>query len=586
MCYFQLYIASYRGLLIDTYKAMPEIPLGQWPPIRKVHYINLALITSDPMPRNDTFSRATVRGSVDDVMARKEPIIYEKVFPDKLLSKSHDRYLVLIEGRPACGKSTLLTKVSKDWADGKVLQDVELVVLVRLRRHLGKKDINLHDLFGQYCANSTAVSSVIEEATMSGGKGICFLLDGLDEYGHLKDEHNLLRKLLLGQLLPNAGIVLASRPAGSAQLRNELKLQQHVEIIGFLEKEIKDYVESALKDNPHKARSLLSYLEKHPNIARMCYLPLHLAMVVYLFEFGQDLPDVETDLYCKFTLHTLRRSFLRESNKSTDSDEDDDEEEFHNLHQIPKEKKSLFESICLLAFQSTVDQKQIFTGKDILEMPNLNLPINYRKKAFDSLGLLTVDRIIADSSLPTKSFSFLHLTLQEFLSAAHMVYHMDEKKQKEVIVEHREKDHMWVVWKFYCGLASSMNTSPGFFTKVFHAISCCNISRRVAILNMLHCAFESKKSPACIDLVSQLKGILDVKDISLTPSDCVAMGTVASNAHSEMEEIDLSYCHIGPDGIQALVDQLHNPLKKVHLLRCVRKSFFFSHCALKSCIIG
>ena len=564
------FVADYHGLLIDTYKAMPEIPLGQWPPIRKVHYINLALITSDPMPRSDTFSRATIRGSVDDVLARKEPTTYEKVFPERLTSKSHERHLVLIEGRPACGKSTLLTKVSKDWSEGKLLQDVEFLVLVRLRRYLGKKDISLEDLFGQYCANSAAVTSVIEEVTRTGGKGVCFLLDGLDEYSHLKAHSNLLKKLLLGQLLPNASIVMASRPAGSFQLRNELKLNQHVEIIGFLEKEIQAYIEHALEDKPEKAKTLLRYLEKHPNIARMCYLPLHLAMVVFLFELGEKLPDAETDLYCKFTLHTLRRSFLREGNKSVDDeDEEDDEDEFHNLSQIPDEKMPLFRSICLLAFQSTVDQKQIFTGKDILEMPDLNLPINYRKKAFDSLGLLTVDRVIAVSTLPTKSFSFLHLTLQEFLSAAHIVYHLDEKQQREVIDEHRAKDHMWVVWKFYCGLGSSMKTSHGFFNDAFRAISCRNISRRVAILNMMHCAFESKNIDACVDLVSQLDGILDVKDISLTPSDCVALGTVASRAYDKMKEVDLSYCHLGPDGIQALVEQLdaEHPLEKVHLLR-------------------
>lgn len=573
------FLADYRGILIDTYKAMPEIPLGQWPPIRKVHYINLALITSDPMPRSDTFSRATIRGSVDDVLARKEPTTYEKVFPNKLTSKSHGRHLILIEGRPACGKSTLLTKVSKDWSEGKLLQDVKFLVLVRLRRYLGKKDLCLEDLFGQYCASSADVALVIEEVSRTGGKGVCFLLDGLDEYSHLMAQSNLLNKLLLGHLLPNASIVMASRPAASFKLRNSLKLSQHVEIIGFLEKEIQAYIDHALEDKPEKAKSLCRYLEKHPNIGRMCYLPLHLAMVVFLFELGVELPDAETDLYCKFTLHTLHRSFLREDNKAVDSDEDeDDEDEFHNLSQIPDKKKELFKSICLLAFLSTVDQKQIFTGKDIIEM-DLKLPIDFKKKAFDSLGLLTVDRIIADSSLPTKSFSFLHLTLQEFLSAAHIVYHCNEKQQREVIAEHRDKDHMWVVWKFYCGLGSSMKTSHGFFNDAFRAISSRNISRRVGILNMMHCAFESKNVGACVDLVNLLDGILDVKDISLTPSDCVALGTVASSAYDKMKEVDLSYCHLGPDGIQALVEQLDpkHPLDKVHLLRYDNVHIFQCH---------
>ncbi len=548
---------------------MPEFPIDQWPPVTKVHYINLALITSDPMPRNDHFSRATVRGSVDDVMSRKMPTCYENVFPKLPSTKPRGRTLVLIEGRPACGKSTLLTKVSKDWANGDVLQDMQILVLVRLRQFLGKKDVSLEDIFGQYSANSRVVYSVIDEVTKTGGKGVCLLLDGLDEYGHLKDNTNLIKKLLVGQLLPKASIVMASRPAGSAPLRNDLRFSKHVEIIGFLQKEITAYVEHAFKENRHKAKILLNYLDKHPNIARMCYLPLHLAMVVYLFSVGQKLPDAETDLYYKFTLHTLYRSFLR---GKSNSDDEDDEEELHALSQIPDEKKPIFQSICLLAFKATADQKQIFTGKDILEMGSMKLPVNYRKKAFDSLGLLTVDRIIADSSLPTKSFSFLHLTLQEFLSACHLLYFCEQSEQLNVIRSPMGgMDHMWVVWKFYCGLSQKpgVKTSPSFFTKAFHEISNRNVSseRRIASLNMVHCAFESKNVAACVDLVTQLHGRMDVNDISLTPSDCAAVGNVTSSAHSEVNEIDLSYCHIGPEGIGALVDQLENTLEAVHLLR-------------------
>ena len=46
----------YRDLLTATYKEMPEIPPNQWPPITKVHYINLTLITSGAMRRDDLFS--------------------------------------------------------------------------------------------------------------------------------------------------------------------------------------------------------------------------------------------------------------------------------------------------------------------------------------------------------------------------------------------------------------------------------------------------------------------------------------------------------------------------------------------------
>ncbi len=566
-------LGYYRKTLINTYKVMPEFPIGQWPPIKKVHYINLALITSDPMPRNDYFSRATIRGSIDDVMLRKVPTTYENVFSTMPESKSRARMFVLIEGRPACGKSTLLTKVSKDWANEIILQDMEMLILIRLRRFLGKENLSLEDIFGHYSANSKLVSGVIDEVTKTGGKGLCFLLDGLDEYGSLNRTGNLIMKLLVGEFLPNASIITASRPASSYSIRNSPLMSKHVEIIGFLDEEVRAYVEHAFEDDETgKAKRLLAYLQKHPNISRMCYLPLHLAMVVYLFDQGLELPDAETDLYYIFTLHILHRSFIRAKADDGYDNSDEDDAEIHDLSRLPDEKMPIFQSICLLAFRATTDQKQIFTGKDILEMDDMKLPVRYEKKSFDSLGLLTVDRITADTLLPTKSFSFLHLTLQEFLSACHLLYFCNTKEQLDIIESPvGGSDHMWVVWKFYCGLSQKrrVNSSPSFFAEAFHEISNRLIAskRRIATLNVVHCAFESRSVDACVDLVTQMLGRMDVNDITLTPSDCAAVGKVASSAHSLVKEIDLSYCHIGPEGIGALVDQLENTLEAVQLLR-------------------
>ena len=64
--------------------------------------------------------------------------------------------------------------------------------------------------------------------------------------------------------------------------------------------------------------------------------------------------------------------------------------EFHETSDLPKEKEPVCKSTCKLAFQATLDQKQIFTGKEIRDSQLLEVnPI--KRKEFDSLGLLTVD---------------------------------------------------------------------------------------------------------------------------------------------------------------------------------------------------
>ena len=537
---------------------MPLLPLDTWPPVKKQHYVSLALITSESMSRQDFFSRATIRGSVDDIYREKIPIEFSGVFPAEIDSKKP--LVVLIEGRPGAGKSTLITKVSIDWANKELLQDVEIFVLVRLRRFLGKDKLTLEDLFGIYSSQHSLISSLVKDVSRTGGKGVCFAFDGLDEYKAVFSKDNLIHELIDGKKLPNASIYMLSRPAGSHRLRNSVRLSHNVEIIGFLEKEVQKYIIDYYENQSAKAHTLCKYLEDHPNIARMCYIPLHLAMTVFLYDLGPEhLPDTETSLYDKFVLHTLHRALVREMDE-----EESDNLELHSFAYIPCKKKELFKSVCQLAFEATCDQKQIFTGKEIIES-GYRFPVEPDMRSFNSLGLLVVDKLTAESSLPTKTFSFLHLTLQEFLSAVYLTEYTDEERQMELIKEHGGTVHMWVVWKFYCGL-NAVKTSK-IFTNAFSNLTRLNTTDRLAHLHLMHCAFESRKQESCAEVLRQLNGSVDVQDIALNPSDCAALGDVFSKAPLELKELDLSYCHIGPVGIQTLSEKVTQELSKAILLR-------------------
>ena len=510
------------------------------------------------MSRHDFFSRATVRGSVDDIYREKIPIEFRGVFPAKM--DSEKPYIVLIEGRPGVGKSTLITKVSIDWANKEVLQDVEIFVLVRLRRFLGKDKLTLEDLFGIYSSQASIISPLIKDVSETGGKGVCFAFDGLDEYKAVFKRDNLIHELIDGKQLPNASIYMLSRPAGSHRLRNSARLTHNIEIIGFLEKEIRNYIIDYYEAEPAKAHTLWKYLEDHRNIIRMCYIPLHLAMIVFLYDLGRAyLPDTETDLYDKFVLHTLYRAIQRELDV-----DDGDDFELHSFMDIPSKKKDIFKSVCQLAFEATRDQKQIFTGKEIMDS-KYEFPVQPDMRSFNSLGLLVVDKMTAESSLPTKTFSFLHLTLQEFLSAVYLTVHTDEAKQLELINELGGIVHMWVVWKFYCGLNAKKTSTV--FADAFKSLTTHNMSDRLGHLHLIHCAFESQKEEQRAEVLHQLEGSVDMRDIALNPSDCAALGEVFSSAPQELKRLDLSYCHIGPVGIQTLSEKVTQELTKAMMLR-------------------
>jgi len=55
-------------------------------------------------------------------------------------------------------------------------------------------------------------------------------------------------------------------------------------------------------------------MDDQPHIKHTCYIPLHLAMLVYLKDSipnTTNLPETETEIYEQFIIHTLIRDFAK-----------------------------------------------------------------------------------------------------------------------------------------------------------------------------------------------------------------------------------------------------------------------------------
>lgn len=123
--------------LLDYYLSKKEVPNSRhsWPPVVSKEFINLALIDY-PEDLKYCYDYSVSGTNVDDIKAHKEKIEYKDAFKEYKSSE-----LIMIEGRPGSGKTTLIHKITKDWAHGKALIGAKLVVLVVLRE-LNKKKIN------------------------------------------------------------------------------------------------------------------------------------------------------------------------------------------------------------------------------------------------------------------------------------------------------------------------------------------------------------------------------------------------------------------------------------------------------------
>ena len=530
---------KYQPKLSAFYSHQPEVPEGAWPPVKKTQYINLALINND---RTIDFSkeelRQTIRGSIDDVMKDKDDISYDDVLTDV-----EDGARLLFEGRPGCGKTTMMHKISQDWARETIFS-THLLFLVHLRRFGCRSNIGLADIIRSTTNDFSNeeienMCTVLEE---NGGKGVVLVLDGLDEYSPEKRKESFIHNLIEGRCLTNSVVIVASRPAASQKYRRNATTC--VEVLGFLRQQIYEYVDCYFPEGDSNNQGLKRYLEHHPNVMHMCYLPLHVAMISYLYGLeGDSLPQTETEIYRHFTLSTLLRSIRRR----TDSDVDTAITNFKSFDDLSPDDAEIFQLILEIAFKATVMSKQVFSFDDIKQLISKQ-KINGHGNDESTLGLIVVDRYYVKYGLE-EVFTFLHLTFQEYLAACYIAS-CSVAEQKSIIHNHAKDKKLQVVWRFYCGMTQFCDEKLNIFTLLISQSS-------KEVLFHLHCAHESQQIFTCSEVVKALGSNIQLNTSSrysctLNPADCTALAYVLINSEIPTDEVSFTLCNIGPEGFNAM----------------------------------
>lgn len=542
-------LLKFRQKLADFYSKQPEVPEGTWPPVKTPHYINLALIKSKAINFGKDYVRQTIHGSIDDVIKDKDEIAYEDAFNDLA-----DGALVLLEGRPGCGKTTLMHKLSQDWEKQKVLAS-HLFILVHFRIFSNRSDVGLKDILR--VANRDFTDEEINEMhsliEKDSGRGVVFVLDGLDEYSP-ESKDNFLYHLIKRNRLVNAVVVVASRPAASQKFRKYAT--KHIEVLGFLRPQIREYIQSYSNGLSDKVEGLWKYLENHPNVMHMCYLPLHTAMVTYLYDVeGAKLPQTETEIYRHFTVWTLIRSF-KKRNDDIDLDTPFVIENFDDLSGVDKK---VFHLILKLAYEATVKSKQVFTFREVREHISEQLSNSSAASDEISLGLIVIDRYFVKYGL-SETYAFIHLTLQEYLAACHISY-QSEDEQTEILQKHGPAVNFAQVWKYLCGIGGcSLQNFKVLMgeTKDESVVSQRRGQKKVAsnMLLHLHCAFESQKESMCTQVVDTYDSKILLCNQTLNPSDMTALGYVIVNSKTPLKELGIVSCRLGQEGLSALMMEI------------------------------
>lgn len=325
---------------------------------------------------------------------------------------------VLTQGVAGIGKTLLTQKVTLDWAEGKGNRDVHFMLPMPFRElNLVKdKKFNLVELIHHFFVG-------IKEA------GIChfedfqvlFIFDGLDECRLPLDFRNneiltdvkqpasldvLLTNLIRGNLLPSARLWITTRPAAGAQIPHEC-VDRMTEIRGFTDRQKEEYFRLRFKDE-QQANRIISHVKASQSLYTMCHIPIFCwitstVLVDALKNIAEsEFPRTLTEMHIHFLVVQLNLKKAKyDGGAGTDVQGNFD-------------TGKMIVALGKLAFEHLRMGNLIFYESDVAECG-----IDITAASVHS-GVFTQIFKEERGLYQDKVFSFVHLSIQEFLAALYV----------------------------------------------------------------------------------------------------------------------------------------------------------------------
>ena len=536
---------TYASYLKSVY-AREQLPIyDKWPQIKSKKYINLALVEKQDITKReaDEFARVTIHGNIDDINKSKRAICIDEIaqLPDGSQPKC-----IVVEGAPGVGKSTLAWKLCRNWGKGKLLQEYQLVVLLRFRDKSVQAAKTVFDLF-QYHQDYIQQAAV-EEIQDKRGKSVLLVFEGYDELPEkLRTENSIFLDVITQKQLPEATVLVTSRPWASGFLHREQKghVSQHIEILGFTKANVQSYLESATVTDPTLQADLKKYISCYPHISSLMYIPLNSAIVVEVYRNSRKdktlVPKTMTELYSSLVRSLLLRHLLDHSEHGKRRNW-----RVRSFSDLPQD---VYQQLCELG---RIAYEGIHHGQQVIFS---DLP-----EYFEHLGMMQcVLELYVDEGV-TVSYSFLHLTIQEYLAA----YHLSQQPLKQQIEHFRNfctnkteemNRHFHMMLRFLSGI-KRFNGYQGeelktLFVEIAESGDDSASVIHVLTIDILHWLFEAQDR----DVIANLLGSPDIHFHTLyvvTPFDCFVLGYCVSHSNCTWR-LDLDYRCIGDEGVDMLV---------------------------------
>ena len=528
----------------------------EWPPNQPTSYLNLSLVHYKGTESQWELFKISkhcqkTASNVDKLTSSHSNITedIEAIFMAEGDNRSPKH--ILIEGAPGIGKTVLAKEIAYQWANGKILQEYKLVFLLYLRDPKLHSVKSLNEFLELFTSeNSSDLIKYVKHYANS----VAFVFDGFNEYPISLQYTSYITDIIKGvndaNVFLNSMVVVTSRPTTTVFLH--AMSDKIIEILGFCKEERNKYLSISFDSSLDKKHEFDKYLKKFPIIDNLCYIPLYLTILVYLFQ-QDSLPETITEMNEYFIIHTIYHCL-----------------EKHKLapHGIAKKLKDLPQNILdyvyqlsQLAFEGLRNDQLVFTceeiklcskGNDIPEVTNgfgLLQAVQHNSKA-------GADKITA--------VNFCHFTMQEYFAAFH-VSALPSEKRLALINTTFWRFHFNYMWIMYAGIAGvkSITYAPFIVSDAY--------TDKIKCLHLFQSYMEANSNVDMPKAFSSIftGGEIILSNITLLPHHISSLVFFMSSCVQQWKILKLNNCNLGDVGMNSLLEYVNKKDESISTLEYV-----------------
>ncbi|KAA0711567.1 NACHT, LRR and PYD domains-containing protein 12 [Triplophysa tibetana] len=339
------------------------------------------------------------------------------------LKTKKKKKIILTKGVAGIGKTVSVQKLILDWAEGTdpANQDIDAIFVFPFREinQIKDKHISFHEFLLEFYPDMEKLEKTSVMKLTEGN--VAFIFDGLDE-SRLNLDFNcrklrsveerssideMIINLIRGDLLPSSLIWITSRPAAANQIPSKF-VGSFTEVRGFTDQQKEEYFRKRIKDES-QADEMIKHIKRSRSLYIMCHIPVFCwitASVLHDILIQNNEGNIDTTL-TEMYIHFLLIQMNIKNQKYDEKDEED-------YTKLLKSNKTSVLKLSKLAFEQLMKENIIFYEKDLEEY---DVDVSEDSEYTGMIAQI----FKKESSLHRrKVFSFIHLSVQEFLAALHV----------------------------------------------------------------------------------------------------------------------------------------------------------------------